>query len=78
MYTDYLTFHPFSTFSEQISPVGPTNNLTSTPIQGTSDGVLADFFSNLLKKRPVVNNTTGETSTEPQLQRTSLSSGKLK
>uniref|UniRef100_A0A183KUY7 Dynein light intermediate chain n=1 Tax=Schistosoma curassoni TaxID=6186 RepID=A0A183KUY7_9TREM len=74
MYTDYLTFHPFSTFSEQISPVGPTNNLTSTPIQGTSDGVLADFFSNLLKKRPVVNNTTGETSTEPQLQRTSLSS----
>ncbi|CAH8665393.1 unnamed protein product [Schistosoma curassoni] len=69
-----LPVSPTPIFRTKISPVGPTNNLTSTPIQGTSDGVLADFFSNLLKKRPVVNNTTGETSTEPQLQRTSLSS----
>ncbi|CAH8666194.1 unnamed protein product [Schistosoma margrebowiei] len=70
-----LPVSPIPVFRTKISPVGPTNNLTSTPsIQGTSDGVLADFFSNLLKKRPVVNNTTGETSTEPQLQRTSLSS----
>ncbi|CAH8676597.1 unnamed protein product [Schistosoma haematobium] len=70
-----LPISPTPIFRTKISPVGPTNNLTSTPsIQGTSDGVLADFFSNLLKKRPVVNNTTGETSTEPQLQRTSLSS----
>ncbi|CAH8650162.1 unnamed protein product [Schistosoma intercalatum] len=70
-----LLVSPTPIFRTKISPVGPTNNLTSTPsIQGTSDGVLADFFSNLLKKRPVVNNTTGETSTEPQLQRTSLSS----
>ncbi|CAH8658877.1 unnamed protein product [Schistosoma guineensis] len=69
-----LPVSPTPIFRTKISSVGPTNNLTSTPIQGTSDGVLADFFSNLLKKRPVVNNTTGETSTEPQLQRTSLSS----
>ncbi|CAI2735043.1 unnamed protein product [Schistosoma spindalis] len=70
-----LPVSPTPILRTKISPVGPTNNLTSTPsIQGTSDGVLADFFSNLLKKRPVVNNTTGETSSEPQLQRTSLSS----
>ncbi|CAH8678655.1 unnamed protein product [Schistosoma rodhaini] len=70
-----LPVSPTPIFRAKISPVGPINNLTSTPsIQGTSDGVLADFFSNLLKKRPVVNNTTGETSTEPQLQRTSQSS----
>ncbi|XP_018646398.1 dynein light intermediate chain, putative [Schistosoma mansoni] len=73
---DRLPVSPTPIFRAKISPVGPINNLTSTPsIQGTSDGVLADFFSNLLKKRPVVNNTTGETSTEPQLQRTSQSSG---
>ncbi|CAH8564687.1 unnamed protein product [Schistosoma turkestanicum] len=64
-----LPASPTSILRAKIPPGSPINNLPGTAsIQGNSDGVLAGFFSNLLKKRPVVNNTTGETPTETQLK----------
>ncbi|TNN20037.1 Cytoplasmic dynein 1 light intermediate chain 2 [Schistosoma japonicum] len=74
----HLVTSPTPLFRAKALPGSSPNNVPSnTSNQSTSDGVLADFFSNLLKKRPVVTNTIGESFAEPQSQRTSTS-GKRK
>ncbi|KAH8867372.1 Cytoplasmic dynein 1 light intermediate chain 2 [Schistosoma japonicum] len=73
----HLVTSPTPLFRAKALPGSSPNNVPSnTSNQSTSDGVLADFFSNLLKKRPVVTNTIGESFAEPQSQRTSTSDQK--
>ncbi|KAK4474316.1 hypothetical protein MN116_000401, partial [Schistosoma mekongi] len=69
-----LATSPTPLFRAKASPGSAPNNVPGNASnQGTSDGVLADFFSNLLKKRPAVTNTIGESFIEPQSQSKSTS-----
>ncbi|CAH8873273.1 unnamed protein product [Trichobilharzia szidati] len=71
-----LTNSPTNMFRPKV-PQG--NSSLNLPNSGTSDGVLADFFSKLLKKRPTAGGTVGDapTSSTSELQLSKVEEAKV-